>query len=247
MDVLVVGAGSMGRWLGRVLTTADREVSLAFLDASDERAREAAEATDSRAVQSGSDEQFDLVCVAVPIPAADEAIVTHANRARDAMLDVTGTMQGPVAAMREQLPAGERVSLHPLFSPSNEPGNIPVVADEPGPLTDDVRSALDARDNTLFETDAATHDEMMETVQARTHAAVLAFALAADDVPERYHTTVSAGLAALTDQVTDGDPRVYADIQQAFEGAEDVADAARRLAEADGERFEALYRDARKG
>jgi len=244
METLVVGAGSMGRWLGTVLRESDRTVSLSYLDAADERAREAAEATGGRAVPAGTSETFDLVCVAVPIPTAREVIAAYADRARDALLDVTGTMAEPIAAMREHAPDRERVSLHPLFAPANEPGNVPVVPDEPGPRTDAVRAALSARDNTLFGTDAATHDRMMETVQARTHAAILAFALAAEPVPDRFHTPVSATLASLATQVTDGDPRVYADIQRSFDGAGDVADAARQLVDADAAEFERLYADA---
>lgn len=244
METLVVGAGVMGRWLGHVLRESDRQVSLSFLDTADERAREAAEATDGRALRAGTTERFDLVCVAVPIPAAREAIAAHAGSARHALLDVTGTMAEPVAAMREHAPDCERVSLHPLFAPANEPGNVPVVADESGPRTDTVRAAFSARGNTLFETDAATHDRTMETVQARTHAAILAFALATETVPDRFHTPVSANLASLVAQVTDGDPRVYADIQGAFDGAGDVADAARRLADADDDAFQQLYTDA---
>jgi len=244
METLVVGAGSMGRWLGTVLRESDCSVSLSYLDAADERARAAAEATGGRAVPAGDDDVFDLVCVAVPIPAAHGAIAAHADSARHALLDVTGTMAEPIAAMREYAPDCERVSLHPLFAPANEPGNVPVVADEPGPRTDAVRAALAARDNALFETDAATHDRMMETVQARTHAAVLAFALAAETVPDRFHTPVSADLTSLAARVTGGDPRVYADIQGAFDGAGDVADAARRLAAADADEFDRLYTDA---
>mgnify|MGYP000710623552 CR=1 FL=1 len=58
---------------------------------------------------------------------------------------------------------------------------------------------------------------------------------------------VDAGTAldwGLADRVTDGTPRVYADIQAAFDGAEDVADAARRIADADFEEFHEVYEDA---
>jgi prephenate dehydrogenase len=113
-----------------------------------------------------------------------------------------------------------------------------------GQVTADVLAALRARDNDIFETTPTEHDEAMETVQARTHAAVLAYALAADDVDERFHTPISEGLQSLAEQVTDGDARVYSDIQTAFDGASDVADAARRIAAADPETFEELYADA---
>jgi len=245
METLVVGAGEVGRWLGRaLLADAPRPVELAFLDADENAARDAAAAVGGRAVAPERDDGFDLVCLAVPIPAVREAVATHAVRAEAAMLDVSGTMAAPVAAMREHAPDRERVSLHPLFAPENEPGNVAVVADTAGPLTDAVRAALADRGNHLFETTAADHDEAMETVQARAHTAVLAYALAAEDVPEEYHTPVSGPLADLAEQVTGGESRVYADIQATFGGAEDVAATARRIADADREAFADLSEDA---
>jgi prephenate dehydrogenase len=153
-------------------------------------------------------------------------------------------MAEPVAAMRRHAPNRERASLHPLFAPENEPGNVPVVADAPGPVTDRVRETLESRGNDLFETTPGEHDEAMETVQARAHTAVLAYALAAREVPDRFQTPVSGRLAELVEQVTGGEARVYADIQAAFDGAGDVAAAADRVAAADGTAFERLYREA---
>ncbi len=65
--------------------------------------------------------------------------------------------------------------------------------------------------------------------------------MAAADVPDRFQTPISAGLFDLVEQVTGGDPRVYADIQDAFDGADAVADAARQIADADADTFERLY------
>jgi len=45
--------------------------------------------------------------------------------------------------------------------------------------------------------------------------------------------------------VTGGTPRVYREIQETFEGAERVAEAARRVADAEGEAFDDLYHEAR--
>jgi len=242
MDVLVVGAGAMGRWFGRVLDAdSPGAVSLAFADTDSAAAREAADSLGARALAADDTETFDAVCIAVPIPAAIEAIAAHAPRAERAVLDVTGTMAGPLAAMREHAPDCERASVHPLFAPANEPGNVPVVVEERGPVVDAVWEALARRGNDLFETTAAEHDEAMETVQARTHAAVLAYGLAAEEVDPAFHTPVSAGLADLVEQVTGGEGRVYADVQAAFDGADDVAAAADRIATADRTAFEELY------
>jgi len=246
METLVVGAGAMGRWTGRVVADA-LDAELFFLDRDPATAREAAAAVGGRAVESpGADtagRQFALVCVAVPVPAAATAIERHGPRASEAIIDVTGAMVDPVAAMAG-LTGRERASLHPLFAPDSEPGNVPVVVEQRGPTVETLLAALEERGNSVFETTPAEHDRAMETVQARTHAAVLAFALAAEPVPERFHTPVSADLAALADRVTGGDHRVYGDIQAAFDGAAEVAAAARRVADADDDAFERLYREA---
>ncbi|MFB6217567.1 MAG: prephenate dehydrogenase, partial [Halobacteriaceae archaeon] len=107
------------------------------------------------------------------------------------------------------------------------------------------RGALADRGNTLVEVTPEEHDEAMRTVQGRAHAAVLAFGLAAEEVPEGLETPVYEALSEVLAQVTGGTPRVYADIQAAFDGADDVAAAARRIAGADREAFADLYEDAR--
>lgn len=242
MEVLVVGAGEMGRWAGTTLVS---EFDVAYADRDPEAARAAAATTaDARAVALDGSETFDAVCLAVPISAAADAIVDHAPRADRAVFDVTGVMAPSVAAMREAAAAAERLSLHPLFAAANAPGNVAAVRDAPGPVTDRVCDALAAAGNRVFETTPAEHDEAMETVQAGAHAAVLAYALAAEDVREEFATPVSEALSALARTVTGGNPRVYREIQESFSGADRVADAAAELAAADGETFERLYREA---
>jgi len=240
MNVLVVGAGAMGQWFARTVRT-HADASVAFTDVDQSAAEAAADAVGGRAVASDATETFDVVCIAVPMPVAETAIHEFAPLATGAIVDVTGSMAGPVAAMRDAMPDGQRLSLHPLFAPENAPGNVAVVADVSGPDAAAVVDALAEAGNNCFETTAAEHDEAMETVQASAHAAVLAFAMAAADVPERFQTPISAGLFDLVEQVTGGDPRVYADIQDTFDGADAVADAARQIADADADTFERLY------
>jgi prephenate dehydrogenase len=178
------------------------------------------------------------------MPDAPEAIESHASRAREAMLDLTGSMVEPVTLMAEQAPDRERLSLHPLFAPENAPGRIAMVPAASGPVTERIQDDLAAAGNDLIKTTAEAHDQAMETVQAKTHAAVLAFALAADEVDPAFATPVFDRMTEIVDEVTDGQPRVYADIQDAFDGAEAVAEAAGVVADADRERFEQLFRDA---
>lgn len=231
----------MGRWIGETLRPT---FDVAFADRDPDAATAAADAVGGRAVDPETAETFDAVCVAVPISVATDVIATYADRASRALVDVTGVMADPVEEMRESAPDRERASLHPLFAPENAPGNVAAVVDASGPVTSAVFDAIEDAGNHLFETDVEEHDSAMETVQAGAHTAIIAYALAADDVREEFSTPVSRALSELVETVTDGNPRVYREIQTTFEGAGAVAEAARRVADADGDTFEALYAEA---
>lgn len=239
MTLLVIGAGTMGEWFARTLA---ETTTVTLTDTDPERATAVADRLDAQSAALDTDERFDTVCFAVPMSAVEDAIAEHASKAERAVVDVTGSMAEPVAAMRTHASDRERLSLHPLFAPANAPGRIAVVADAAGPATDEVRAAL-AIENELFETTPDEHDRAMATVQAGAHAAVLAYALTAEDVREEFHTPISGPLDELTEQVLSGSPQVYTEIQERFDGAEAVAEAAERIV-AD-EEFEALYREAR--
>jgi prephenate dehydrogenase len=240
MNVLVVGAGSMGEWLAHTLTD-HADAAVAFTDTDSDAARRAADAVGGRAVPTDTEERFDVIAVAVPMPVAEVAIAEYASLATEAVVDVTGSMAGPLDAMAEATADRQRASLHPLFAPENAPGSIAVVTAAGGETVDALLDALAAAGNDPFQTTAEEHDTAMESVQAAAHAAVLAYAMASADVPERFHTPVSAGLESLVEQVVGGEAHVYGDIQQTFDGAEAVATAARAIATADHEEFAALY------
>jgi prephenate dehydrogenase len=243
MDLLVVGAGEMGRWLAGVVAD-DRDVTVAFADADPAAARAAAGTVGGEAVALDGDDRFDAVCLAVPMPAAVAAVERQAPRAERAVLDVVGAMGPVVAAAREHAPDRERLSLHPLFAPANAPGNVAAVHDATGPVTDRVRGAVGAAGNHVFDTTPAEHDEAMRSVQAAAHAAVLAYGLASEPTRPEFATPVSRRLDDLVATVTGGTPRVYRDIQRTFDGATRVAEAAGRIAGADDETFARLYREA---
>ncbi|TKX84837.1 prephenate dehydrogenase, partial [Halorubrum sp. SS5] len=200
---------------------------------------------DARTVEADGDSVHDAVCLAVPMSAVPAAVEAYAPRAEEAIVDVSGEMTDALAAMREHAPGLERASYHPLFAPPRVPGNVALVVDEGGPAVEGLTASVEAGGNEVFETTAAEHDGAMETVQAGAHAAVLAWRLAAEPVREEFHTPVSAALDDVADTVTEGSPAVYAEIQRAFDGAEDVADAAAAIADADDEAFAALYERAR--
>lgn len=249
MTLCIVGAGAMGRWLAETLADAS-DVDLAFADTDIATARDAAAAVDDAdpvALSDGTpaaDQTFETVCLAVPIPAVEDAVADWAPHTESAMLDLSGVMTGPVAAMREHLPDRECASLHPLFAPERAPGNVAVVEDSVGPTLSPLLGAVREGGSNLFETTPEEHDEAMSTVQAKSHAAMLAWALAGEDVREEFHTPISSGLTDLAATVTEGDSGVYGDIQNAFGGADEVAAAAQRIAEADREAFAELYAEA---
>ena len=241
MQLLVVGAGEMGRWFARHAGAA----SVAFADREAGTARDAAaEVSDARAVSLDTGETFDAVCLAVPMSVVPEAIEEHAHRATDAVVDVSGEMRDSVAALRTHAEEHERASFHPLFSAANAPGNVPVVVDHAGPTVDRISTSLEAAGNEVFETTPATHDRAMETVQAKTHTAVLAYALTEDEIDPRFHTSLSGPLSELAEAIAGNTPTVYAEIQDRFEGASSVAEAAERIANADHEAFVDIYEEA---
>lgn len=241
MNLLVVGAGSMGRWFAGA--TRGAVDAVAFADRDPDAAEAAAADVDGRAVSTPPSDTFDVVCLAVPMPAVEDAVATYADVADRALVDVTGVMGTAVAAMAEHAPDRERVSFHPLFAPERAPGSVAVVPANPGPVTDELRTELADQGNDLFETTPEEHDEAMSSVQGAAHAAVLAYALASDDVREEFHTPVSRPLTDLVERVTEGNPRVYADVQAAFDGADDVVAAAERIRDADEAAFADLFAD----
>jgi prephenate dehydrogenase len=241
MQLLVVGAGEMGRWFARHSGTD----AVAFADRDPDVAREAAaEMVNATAVPLDTDERFEVVCIAVPMTVVPKAIAEHAGKATDAVVDVSGEMRDSVAALATHAEGLERASFHPLFSASNAPGNLPVVVDSGGTTIESIREAMAAAGNDVFETTPEEHDRAMETIQARAHTAVLAYGLAAEDVDSRFQTTLSEPLEELVEQVIDNTPEVYAEIQERFEGSDSVAEAADALAVADRETFLDLYEEA---
>lgn len=239
MDVLIVGAGSMGTWFGAAV-----DADVAFADVDSSAATAAAESVGGRVADLDGTDRYDAVCIAVPMGYVTEAIEAHASRAQRAIVDVSGVMGPPLEAMEAHAPDREHASLHPLFAPERAPGSIPVVRGQRGPITDALLATLEAAGNDVFETTADEHDEAMETVQAATHTAVLAFALAAEPVPDGFGTPVYDGLEELVRTMTGGTPRVYADIQETFAGADAVAAAAERIAASDAQEFVDCYEEA---
>lgn len=241
MDILIVGAGTMGRWFGSTVTGA-----ITYVDVDSTAAEQAAaNIGGSATTPSVIDQSFDLVCIAVPMSAATQAIQQYGQYAEKAIIDVTGSMTEPIDMMRQVCPEAQRASYHPLFAPENAPGSIPAVIDEPGSVIATVDRWFRNRGNHIVETTPAEHDQAMESIQAAAHTAVIAYGIAVERVPEGFQTPVSAELDRLVEQVANGEPSVYAEIQKQFTGADRVAAAAAELAAADPEQFTELYHKAK--
>jgi prephenate dehydrogenase len=241
MELLIVGAGVMGQWLGRTLAPV---ASITYLDRDLETAEAAAAASGSTAAATG--QAADVVAIAVPISAAEDAIETYAPFARAAIFDITGHMHAPVAAMRRSADGLERMSLHPLFAPRAAPGRIATVIDGDGPHTGTIREQLKDSGNEIVETDPETHDRAMRTVQGAAHAAIFAYGLSAESVPPGLHTPVSESLEQLLERVTEGDPAVYKEIQESFDGTELLAAVTQQMA-TDPALIETLYGPTESG
>ncbi|MCL9817166.1 prephenate dehydrogenase/arogenate dehydrogenase family protein [Natronocalculus amylovorans] len=240
MELLVVGAGEMGRWLADTV-----DASVAFADLDSAVAVDAAAGRPTcRTVETDTDEQFDAVCLSVPMSAVVPAIEQYAENATGAIFDISGVMAAPLSAMETHAPSIERASYHPLFAPPRIPGNIAAVTADSGPILEAIESDLKTAGNTVFSTTAEEHDRAMETVQSAAHTAILAYALAAEDVRPEFATPVSARLDDLVSTVTEGSPDVYAEIQDAFDGADRVAATAQAISDADRAAFTELYRKA---
>ncbi len=240
MDLLIVGAGAVGQWVGSLW-----DGPVAFADADRQVAVQAAAHTQNASVADlDGDSTAEVVAVAVPMRVTREVIVEQADRAERVLVDFTGSMTEPLETMADVAPDLERVSFHPLFAPEHSPGRVAKSVGKPGPSVDDVTRTLVNAGNTIVPVEPAVHDDAMATVQGRVHATVLAFGLAAEPVPEELGTPVYEDLQALRERVTSGPAGVYADIQDQFDGIEDLQTAIDSLAEADRTEFESLYDDA---
>lgn len=242
METLVVGAGAVGRWFANCTPddVAFADVDRAVAEAAADQAHRTQGRT-ARAVPLDTEESFGVVCIAVPLPETTAAIERYAPRAQTAVIDLTGKMVAPLRTMAAVAPARERASFHPLFAPRHAPGRVAAARAAPGPATDRVTRWFEEAGNEIVSVEPDTHDEAMRTIQGRAHAAILAFGLAADPVPEELATPVYSDLNDLLERILAGESQVYADIQETFGGAGAVADAATEIEAMDTDGFATLF------
>jgi len=103
MNLLVVGAGEMGRWLADTI-----DADVAFTDADPDVAADAAADREARAVDPDTNETFDAVGLAVPMSVVEPAVADYAANAERAIFDISGVMDRPLSAMADHAPGWSR-------------------------------------------------------------------------------------------------------------------------------------------
>lgn len=114
--VLICGFGAFGRLVAQALAP---HVPLAVCDP-DPGARAAAQAAGLPLAAMETAAEFDVIVLAVPVPALEPCLAALAPHLRPGQLvvDVCSVKEGPAALMRRLLPAGvEILATHPMFGP----------------------------------------------------------------------------------------------------------------------------------
>ena len=122
-SVLILGFGAFGRMAARALAP---YLPVAVCDPS-APAQAAAATLGLRVVAPADAGGFDVVLLAVPVPALGECLATLAPHLRpgQVVVDVCSVKEGPAALMRALLPEPvEILASHPLFGPQSLPGSL---------------------------------------------------------------------------------------------------------------------------
>jgi prephenate dehydrogenase len=128
----------------------------------------------------------DIVVLAVPEHAALTAVPALARLLRPGVLlvDTLSVKTGIVAALAAHAAHLEAVSLNPMFAPDLGFDNraVAAVVVRDGPRARALLDAVGRRGGRVAELGADEHDRVAAVTQALTHAAVLAFGLALDEL-----------------------------------------------------------------
>jgi prephenate dehydrogenase len=166
---------------------------------------------DVRCVELAEAASRDVVILAVPVQlmaTVCQQIAPHVSEAA-LVLDVASVKLQPMAAMRDNLPAGTRIlGTHPLFGPQSAAdglaGQSIVLCPDPGVDPTCVADVL--RDDLRLEvhlSDADTHDRTMASVQALTH--LVSKVITDLDLPSAPYTTRSYDLLKQAADLVAGD------------------------------------------
>jgi prephenate dehydrogenase len=165
----------------------------------------------------------DIVVLAVPERAALAAVPALARELRPGALlvDTLSVKTGIVAALAAHAADREAVSLNPLFAPALgfDGRAVAAVVVRDGPRARALLYAVARRGGRVAEVGADEHDRIAAVTQALTHAAVLAFGLALDELGVAVEdlgalaTPPHVTLLALLARIASGGPETYWDVQ----------------------------------
>jgi 4-amino-4-deoxyprephenate dehydrogenase len=164
----------------------------------------------------------DIVVLAVPEDVALAAVPALAPRLRRGALlvDTVSVKSRIVAALLAQAEL-EAVSINPMFAPDLgfEGRAVAAVVVHDGPRVRALLDVIARRGGRVAEMCAGEHDAMTAVTQALTHAAVLAFGLALDDLGvivealDDVATPPHLTLLALLARISSGKPDTYWTVQ----------------------------------
>jgi prephenate dehydrogenase len=164
-----------------------------------------------------------IVVLAVPEPVALAALPAVARElAPGALLvDTLSVKTAVAAALATHAEHLEAVSLNPMFAPALgfEGRAVAAVVVSDGPRARALLAAIGRRGARVAEVGADEHDRVAAVTQALTHAAVLSFGLALDELGialedlEAVATPPHLTMLALLARIASGDPETYWDVQ----------------------------------
>ena len=226
---VVGGAGAVGRMFVELLLDAGADVCV--VDASPPRQDawrctfECGDITEIGPRLEAELRRCDLVLLAVPEDVAIAAAgpVARALEPGALLADTLSVKTAIVAALEVQAPHLEALSLNPMFAPSLgiDGRAVAAVVVRDGPRGAELLELLRSRGAHVVEVSAREHDELTAVTQTLTHAAVLAFGLALEELDVDVdalgelapppHITLLAMLA----RIASGQPATYRDVQAA--------------------------------
>jgi prephenate dehydrogenase len=227
--VVVGGAGAVGGMFVDLLLGAGADVCV--VDASPPRQdawRCTFECGDITAISPRLEAELrraDLVLLAVPEEVAITAVgpVARALEPGALVADTLSVKSAVVAALDAEARHVEALSLNPMFAPSLgiDGRAVAAVIVHDGPRTGELLGLLGSRGGHVVEVSAREHDELTAVTQALTHAAVLAFGLALEDLDVDVRALGELAppphltLLALLARIASGQPETYRDVQAA--------------------------------
>lgn len=226
---IIGGAGRMGQWLARFLTSQGEEVTII------DRDKDRLAALSSRlGVRTSSDmgavAGAKIILLAVPIDSFEAVAreLAHHVKSEQLVLDITSVKAMPVEVMHCYLAHCRVLGTHPVFGPGAHSlkGHTVVLTptnSEESQLAEKVKAYLEARGAGVRIMTPEEHDETMAVVLGLAHFVAIVAGdslLSLDRLPEMEASSgvTFKALLALVESVLGEDPSLYAAIQMHLPG-----------------------------